>query len=293
MTSYQLEAFCVLASCMSYRKASEILFMTQPNMSKIVSALEQELGVQLVKRTSREVKLTPAGEAFHRHAQSILDQLSVTIEDVHKIDAGIKGIIKLGYLGTALIDSLPSLIKTFRDTFPEILLQPVDYTYSALIAALINDEVDIAIVPDLELQELPGLNVVPFFYDDICLAVSKDHPLAERKTLEFDEVKNQPFIEIAPDKQMRDYKYFPSLPSIGQYKPKTVAYTNTLINLLCMVGAGYGVSLLARHMARFASDNVRFINMVGGERAFRISCLWKEGRSTHVENFVKLVNSLI
>lgn len=76
MTSQQLESFMAVARYLSYRKAAEVLFITQPAITKQVILLERELGFDLFVRSKREVALTPIGELFYSFAQQIMEQFS-------------------------------------------------------------------------------------------------------------------------------------------------------------------------------------------------------------------------
>jgi DNA-binding transcriptional LysR family regulator len=130
MTIYQIESFVKLATTLNFTKASTLLHMTQPNMSKLISSMEQELGVQLVLRNRRAVSLTPAGKEFLSSAEKIIDIYKSAETHVKEIDVGNSGTIKIGFLSTALIHHLPILVRKFNESYPDITLKLFDYTFS-------------------------------------------------------------------------------------------------------------------------------------------------------------------
>ena len=80
MTLNQLECFAVLAQRLSFTQAAEDLFISQPALSRMISALEQELDIQLFYRSSRSVSLTPAGRAFAQECPRILDSYRASVD---------------------------------------------------------------------------------------------------------------------------------------------------------------------------------------------------------------------
>ena len=82
MTLTQLESFLILAQRLNFTQAADDLFISQPALSRMISSLEQEVGLQLFYRSSRSVSLTPAGRAFAQQCPRILDSYRAGMEKV-------------------------------------------------------------------------------------------------------------------------------------------------------------------------------------------------------------------
>lgn len=271
-----IKYFLTLADTLNYTKASQILYTTQPNLSKSIVNLEEEVGVKLFLRSKRDVRLTPAGEIFRREAAKLMGYYTNAIYKAREVDEGLNGYITLGFLGTATTKLVPQVVNRFRDVYPNIYLDLKDYTYSSLFDALMDDSVDIALMPDRELETVPNLMRRFVFADDMCLAVSRDHEAAGLEMVDLYDMKDEFFIQMDPKISIRDHKLTTTMCIEQDFTPQVVYEANTLINVLMMVECNLGVSILASHMTRFATNNVQFIKLKGYEKYFKVVAAWKQ-----------------
>ncbi|MDR1571981.1 MAG: LysR family transcriptional regulator [Clostridiales Family XIII bacterium] len=291
MTINQLEYFLTLARTLNYTKASKLLHLTQPHLSKTIVALEQEIGVQLLIRSKRGVRLTRAGEVFCAEMDSLLSRFGSAISKTREAYEGFYGIVDVGFLGTAMVRLLPSIVNRFRHEYPGISLNLLDYTYTTLQDALYADKFDVAILPDRELDDAVGLEKKYLIADDMCIVVNSRHPLAERECVELYDLKNEPFIIMDPKVSVRDSNMVTAICLEQDFLPKIAMESNTLNNLLMMVECNMGISILAKHMAHMATENVRFINILGYENYFKLVCAWKKDKNPCAQQFVGVVEA--
>lgn len=106
MTSFLMECFLVLAQKRNFTQAAEVLFMTQPALSRIIVSLEQELGTQLFNRNARNVTLTYTGSAFLKECPEVLSSFRRCLKATTMAEQGYIGKIKM---------------RLFRDTFDNLL----------------------------------------------------------------------------------------------------------------------------------------------------------------------------
>lgn len=271
-----IKYFLTLADTLNYTKASEILYTTQPNLSKSIVNLEEEVGVKLFIRTKRDVRLTPAGEIFRREAEKLMGYYMNAIYKAREVEEGLNGYITIGYLGTATTRLVPLLVSKFRELYPNIFLDLKDYTYSSLFDALMDDSVDLAIMPDRELESVPNLIRKFIFADDMCLAVGDGHEAAGLDTVDLYDMKDEFFIQMDPKISIRDHKLITGICVEQDFTPQVIYEANTLINMLMMVECNMGVSILASHMKRFATPNVHFVKIKGYENYFKMVAAWKQ-----------------
>lgn len=290
MTIYQIEAFVKLATTLNFTKASTLLHMTQPNLSKLINSMEQELGVQLVSRNRRVVNLTPAGKAFQKSSKKIIDIYKTAETHVKDIDVGISGTIKIGFLSTALIHHLPILVRKFNESYADISLKLYDYTFSPLMSALLDNTMDIALLPDRELDGIPKLEKKFLYADDMCVVLPKDHPLNTGDGVELNEFAEVPFVLMDPNVSDRDYDLVYSICMANGFYPRIHHTVNSLNNLLLMVECGNGVSILARHMEHYATDNLDFISIKGSEKSFKMVSAWRRDQNPCVAKFNEVID---
>jgi DNA-binding transcriptional LysR family regulator len=106
----RLKFFIVTAEERNIGRAAERLHITQPPLTRHIQSLEEELGVQLFRRTSAGVELTQAGTALLTHAQNISAHVELATEQIRRVAAGKEGRIDIGIFGSAMLDVIPRLL---------------------------------------------------------------------------------------------------------------------------------------------------------------------------------------
>jgi DNA-binding transcriptional LysR family regulator len=288
MTINQLKYFLTLAQTLNYTKASKQLYLTQSHLSKTIVTIEQEIGAQLFIRSKRNVRLTRAGEIFHAEISGLVSAFDEVIDKTKEAHKGVYGMIDVGFLGTAMTELLPPIVDRFRQIHPNISLNLFDYTYSSLQDALYSDKFDVAILPDRELSDVVGFEKKHLIADDMCMVVNSNHPYARRERVELRDFKDEPFIIMDPKASVRDSNMVTTMCLEQGFLPNIALKSNTLINLLMMVECDMGVSILAKHMSRLATENVRFVNILGYENYFKLVCAWRKNKNPCVEQFVAI-----
>ena len=119
----QLRYFIAVAEELHFRRAAARLHISQPPLSQQIAQLEDELGVRLLNRTRRRVELTAAGEAFLRDARSMLDELEVAVSTARRIDTGQAGVLRVNFVGSALLSIVPGIVTGFRRRRPAVELE--------------------------------------------------------------------------------------------------------------------------------------------------------------------------
>lgn len=145
MTIGQLRTLLELARCGSVREAAERLFVTQPAVSSQVAALQRELGVSLLSRDGRGVRLTVAGQVLADYAQRVLGLLQEAAVATVGADAPERGRVRLAAVTTAGEHILPRLIAGFRERYPTAEVSLEVANRPRVFALLERHEVDVVI----------------------------------------------------------------------------------------------------------------------------------------------------
>lgn len=196
MNLNQLETLITISKTMSFRKAGEVLNLTQPAVSAQIKSLEDEFGTVLVDR-NQPVTLTDAGELFLEQAERILaivEELKLRLGD---IEATPQGLIRLGTTTSIAIQILPRVLSYFKNQYPQIQTTIHSMTSSQIMTSVENGTVDIGIAYLFE--KTPNLVTSVLYYDTFELVVSPDHPLAKHKHLPLDALQGLPLIMLSPD----------------------------------------------------------------------------------------------
>ncbi len=290
MNLFQLEYFIVLAETLSYTKASQQLHITQPTLSKLVINLEHSIGSQLFIRNKREVKLTPTGKIFYHEIKKILHAYDSAVKKVKDMENGTTGVISIGLLGTALVYHFPKLIKRFHELHPTIKVNPMDYTYDHIMETLTSGQIDVAILPDIEIDCPPQFLKKTVFTDHMCVVLPQSHKFSELKSVSLTMIKDEPFIHMDPKYSRTDHNLIDNIYSQEGYSTNTVYEANSLINMMLMVDCQLGISILASHMKQFANDTVRFVPLMGFEDYFKVTCLYNRESNDCIEKLLEVTN---
>jgi DNA-binding transcriptional LysR family regulator len=176
-----LRYFLAVMEEQHFGRAAERLYMAQPPLSQAIAKLEEELGVDLLLRTSRGVLPTEAGEVFAERARTILAELDAAVEEVHRV-AGSADPLRIGFVPYRTVATLDRFLAALHERHPSVTTRISHLHSYEQLARLRARELDIGIlvVPGDE----PGLETEPLLAGDQVVAfVPVDGPLAFKERL--------------------------------------------------------------------------------------------------------------
>ncbi len=191
MELFQLQYFVAIANTGSFTKAAEDLYVSQPSISSGIKKLEQELGVSLLERRWRGVRVTSAGELFLEKAQSIIGEYQSTISALRNFQE--RPILRIGMLCTLQVKMVSKIMKSFRELYPEVTLELHDTHLDELSHWLKQGKIDVAFTV-LNTNERSE-NTHFLFQQRLLLGVPQSHPFASKQEVMLSELADQPFIE--------------------------------------------------------------------------------------------------
>lgn len=181
-TLQQLRIFKAIAAEKNLAQAAEILFISQPSLSKQIKALENHLGILLFHRTSNKIVLTEAGIIFLQYSERILALCEESCRALNDLKDGERGNLKVGasqIIGAYLI---PRIATLFIQRYPQINLH-TDIDAAQMIAKKVaNQSLDIGIVEgDIPISLKKTLEIEEFVQEELILIISKSHSLKKKK----------------------------------------------------------------------------------------------------------------
>ncbi|HTV72993.1 MAG TPA: LysR family transcriptional regulator [Candidatus Acidoferrales bacterium] len=193
----QLRSALALAGTRHFTHAAEQLAIAQPALSQQIKALEEELGVRLFERTSRRVRLTDAGTAFVAEARRIVDEAERLETTMREYAGLLRGRVVVGAMQLFSETMLPRLLGRFHREFPGIEIALREDVTQAMLTDLRAGSLDLAIANVADPQAHPDLLLTSLGDDEVALAVAVTHPLAERKVVRLDELRDEQFVVYA------------------------------------------------------------------------------------------------
>ena len=181
VTVTQIEYILAIARESNFRRAAESCFVTQPTLSTQVQKLEEELGVLVFDRSKSPVKPTRIGQAIIDQAQLAYRELQRMREIVDREKGEIRGDLRVGVIPTISSYLLPLFLRSLHHKFPDLILNISELTTENCLAALDEEEIDVAILATPENSKLYVQE--DLYNEEMFLFVNKDHPLEKRSRI--------------------------------------------------------------------------------------------------------------
>lgn len=239
----QARAFLFVADELHFGRAAARLFMTQPALSRTIRTLEESVGVPLFERSTRRVRLTPAGEAFAVECRLALGHFERAASSAANAAAGHEGRLRVGYMDFAINGRLPQILKAFRAKYPQVTVD-LEYIPTALQhAALMEGRIDIGFV----IGEFLGQKILNLLVDqdDFVVLLPEGHRLASRSAVRLADLAEEPFVLGSAD-TFGSFRQlvFPLCRAAG-FSPRIAQEASNTSGIFGLVAAGVGVTLYA------------------------------------------------
>ncbi|MFD4253361.1 LysR substrate-binding domain-containing protein [Amycolatopsis thermoflava] len=245
MEARHLRYALALAEHQHFGRAAASLGIAQPPLSTQIAALEREVGERLFDRTPRGVFPTAAGSAFLARARRALREMSSAAVDAGRAARGETGQLRMGFIGSALLDPLPGVLGRFRRTRPEVRLALHEMETVDGTAALVAGELDVAVGRgNPRGAGAEDLVTVPIGADRLIAVVGSAHPFAGSAEVTLEQLAGERLIVSAPEREPAVAAHLREL--FGVEAPALAAATtsrdvHTIIGLAaCDVGVGLG-----------------------------------------------------
>jgi len=281
-----LEYFIVVAEELHFGKAAVRLNMTQPPLSQQILLLEKELGVKLLERSKRHVELTNAGKAFLGEVRRVFEQLERAQAAAKRAEMGMIGKLVLGFVGSAMFDILPMVVRAFQEQFSRVELILREMPTPMQIEAFHRNEIDVGFIRTPVVDPLLSLRSV---HQESCIAVvSKMHPLSARDSITMDNLKNDPFIVIERDVFPSWYDDILTKCRVAGFSPIIRQEVKEIQSIIGLVAAGLGVSIVPRSTANLHARDVVYLNIEGGAPQAEMSIAWRtDDKSPVLKHFLE------
>ena len=170
-------------------------------LSKRIAALEAEMAVPLLTRRRRGVEPTPAGQALLARAREVLSGLDRLRVELSAYRQGVQGSVRVLASPSVLAESLPEDVAAFMDGHPGIRISLDERMSPDIVRGVREGSADLGVLWD-RINDLSGLQVLPYRHDRLCVAMAPSHPLARRPALRYADTLDQPSINVGPGGQM-------------------------------------------------------------------------------------------
>ncbi|MBA6118020.1 MULTISPECIES: LysR family transcriptional regulator [Pseudomonas] len=233
-----LQAFRAVVDHGSFRKAAEAVRISQPALSRRIEKLEDALGVRLFERTTRKVSLTQAGRGFMPSVERLLDDLDSALLGISEVASTRLGQVTVACVPSAAYYFMPRVIAHYHRQFPRIKVRVLDASAHDVLSAVVDGEADfgLSFMGTLEAD----VEFEPLVQEAYVVACRRDHPLAGRSSVSWEEFYRQDYISLGKTSGNR-FLLDQALSGIVPER-QSICETRHVTTMIGLVEAGLGVA---------------------------------------------------
>lgn len=235
-----LEALSAVSASRNFTRAAETLHLSQPALTVQIRQLEEALGVKLLDRNTRSVKLTRIGEQITPMIRRLLREIEAVVTNAQELASGQRGVVSVAALPSVCSTVLPRIIADFRAQYPGISVLLRDGVAQRVMEKVKSGEADLAVGSLTEAD--PALEAIPLFADDLRVVFPAHSPLERKHTVRLKDLIGYPLIVMDQHTSLRT-QVNRAFESIGHFLTPAyeVTYMSTAVGL---AKAGLGVAIL-------------------------------------------------
>jgi DNA-binding transcriptional LysR family regulator len=250
----QIECFVAVAEELHFGRAAARLHMTQPPLSRQIRLLEHELKIQLFIRTSRTVKVTPAGAAFFQEARRLLALAENAASTAQRVARGEAGLLNLGFTAGSSYAFLPKLVAHTNSFMKNSDIVLHEMTTRDQVEALHGHTIDVSILR--RSFEAKNVELVCVAREMLVLAVPRGHRFATGRTPTAKDLEGEPFITFSPVDGPYFHELIERLLKNAGVRVKYAQRVGQIHSILALVSAGQGVALVPESAKALRFDHV-------------------------------------
>lgn len=282
----QLKYFLAIAEEEQITAAAKKLHISQPPLSQQLKMLEDELGVKLVERGSRKIKLTDAGRILRDRAEQIIDLTDTTKKELSDSKAGLHGVLSIGTISSSGAALLPERICSFHKKFPDISFSVYEGNTYKLLEILNHGLIEIGIVrtpfniEDFESVCLPMEPMAAVMTDELYKKFN------DKKIIELNELKDKPIILYRRFEKIIEH----ACENAG-FEPNIFCKNEDARTTLLWADSGTGIAVLPKSASNLIkSEKLRCVEIDEPSIMTQIAVIWVKNRyiSTAAKNFIDL-----
>ena len=265
-----LRYFLAVAEALSFTQAAAQLRIAQPALSRRVQDLEDEIGVDLLKRSPRGVALTAEGKLFLEKTRHLLKLADESVEQVRALARGHFGELHIGYAPAPTVEILPPALAAYQKAFPRVRVLLHDLSEQELVDGLRNGRLELAMMPGTAGLQSGGLEFEALRSYPVCVALAPTHRFARLKSITLEQVAAEPLIGF----NRKDYpEYYVALDrTFGPLgtTPRVIVECDSASSLITEVETGRGVAIASPILKHASGKRLLYRPLTGITEAMSV-----------------------
>jgi len=271
----QIKCFLAAAECLSFTKAADRLYLSQPVLSRQIAAMEDELGIELFAREKKTIRLTPAGEILAEGLSRLAREYRALLEKAAAVHKGYAGSLNIGMIeGQLVCPPYSTALNRFREKFPDVRVNLSRHTLAGIHTVIQSGEIDVAFAAQFNLNDAENLDYIPVGMAATKLVIPKTHPLADKENVSLTDFKEDTFLTLPETESPYIARFSERVAKHDFFKPRTLVAPD-IGTLALWLEAGYGIFPLNENHALRNNPNLVFKDIPELEQLVEI-VMWKK-----------------
>jgi transcriptional regulator, lysR family len=254
MTIDNLKCFILVAENLSFARAAEALYISQPAVTKQINSLEHELGVTLFIRSTRHVELTPAGMSFYKDAKDIVLKSQMAVNRVQRHNTTSNS-IRIGLSNPIALFYLSPILKKLSEAYPDIRPNIEVPGYKIVLNLFLENKLDVLFYYKENMSKKAEINFVELEKDSLSCLMPSSHALASKSSISSEELANMSIIACNPLNAPLSTAAFQQQ-LLNKHPVDKVQYCDNIEVAHCMVAAGLGIAIIPEILVLKSPDFV-------------------------------------
>ncbi len=292
-TTRQLQCFVAVAQELNFRRAADLLNMSQPPLSRQIRNLEDLLRIKLLERDTHYVSLTSAGEAFAQEAQAILSRLDAALETMRNERIGEDADVRLGLTSVIDFSLVRGIHRVLNDITPPTQIR-IEHAYSKrLLERLRSGEIDLAIVGDIPRQG-EELEIRQVAREPLMVALSEAHDATRKERVSFADLGGMVLFWFPRNDNPAFYDNCERVFADFAYEPPRRPEPGEHVELLANIAAGKGIAFFPaslRAASRLGVVYRPFIADIEARLTIPLQLLWRRNETR--EEVLRMADRLL
>lgn len=285
-----LRYFVVLAEELHFGRAARRLSISQPPLSVAIRQLEESVGARLFDRNSKEVRLTPAGDALRASARALLRQAEEAALEARDVSQGSAGRLRIGFVGAMLYRGLPQALRKFQAKHPAVRVTLSELNSGEQIAELLHDRLDFGFV---HTSRMPAeLRHVLLMSEPFVACLPVGHRLARRRTVPTTSLRDEPFVLFSRNVSPDYHERILAICADAGFRPEVRHEVRHWLSVVSLVSQGMGVALVPSALHHSALRGAVFRPLEEQVAQSESYCVWRDGpENAVVQAFLRTVQA--
>lgn len=287
-----LRYFVAVAEELHFGRAARRLGIVQPALSKQIVALERELGVRLFVRSKRDVKITEAGQSLYSEARDILQRVEHARDSAKLTDSGALGSLAIGFIGPAMWNILPALMREHRERVPGMHFRLYEMTSGPMIQQVRDGILDAGFIRPFGHDE--ELEIKTVWSEPFVIAMAHDHPLVQHDVIDLAHAADETFVFVSREGSPGLFDQCLALCQSYGFSPLVIQEGNTGGAMFGMVAAGLGVTLVPESADLVPWPGVAFRPLIKSDVQLALAIAYRrDNGSTALASFLETVDAVV